>query len=694
VTLLVIACSSDSSGPSDSQPVADADTSGDPATGDTGPDGSPDAVDASPDTADADASAGDGGSGADQGNGEGWFETGQSASHLLGAVGFDKSGGSLLFNHPKGIATDGTALLLADGNNNRVLVWRELPSENEAPDLVLGQPDFASNDSGDGPDEMSWPVGVAAGGGRFVVADTYNHRLLIYNGLPTTNGAEPDLVIDGVRSGDAFPLSPRRDRFVWPWGVWTDGTRLIVSSTATGSSDGGIGFGGWVLIWNDFPSDSETPADILLTADGNFGTPRSITTDGTSYLLVGDHNASGTAIQTGSWLWTTFPTSDASPDGFLVDPDRPFIWLAGDSNEAGQLLMIGGGLHLWNGIPSSDSTAPDVTLNGGAWSLRGGDGSGVALAGDRAFVSDYNMNRVVVFDELPTRSLDAPDFALGALDLQTDTFGENHFITNGVPASNGEVLLVGDGYDKRLYCWTDPSTAQADSPTAVFDFEDGVTDIAVFGDSAVAVGPMRGLRIWEDGLPCDGSGPDHLLSGSIGSFTVDRPNSVALDEHYFYLLQDGRLYVWNELPTSDQSPAFSLDLGTQGRSLYSDGTHLSVSDGRSFRVYEVATLGADAEAQSIPPGDWSSILGQGIVHDGHAFLVDRGFNRVYVWERVEDALAGEPAEVLLGASGWDDTDPGVRQDALFWPDRIAWDGRRLWVGEFKFSGRVVAFEVD
>ena len=55
------------------------------------------------------------------------FETGQEASILLGGIDFNRTGGELLFNHPKAIATDGISLAFCDGNNNRVLVWRALP---------------------------------------------------------------------------------------------------------------------------------------------------------------------------------------------------------------------------------------------------------------------------------------------------------------------------------------------------------------------------------------------------------------------------------------------------------------------------------------------------------------------------------------------------------------------------------------
>jgi hypothetical protein len=63
---------------------------------------------------------------------------------------FNTAGGPLVFNHPSGIASDGSRLLLADRNNNRVLVWNRLPAANDPPDLVLGQPDFSTNSSGGG----------------------------------------------------------------------------------------------------------------------------------------------------------------------------------------------------------------------------------------------------------------------------------------------------------------------------------------------------------------------------------------------------------------------------------------------------------------------------------------------------------------------------------------------------------------
>jgi hypothetical protein len=82
------------------------------------------------------------------GNTSGWFKTGQNASIMLSGIDFNNTGGALLFNHPGKVATDGKHLLLADRNNNRVLIWNSLPSQNQKPDLVLGQENFESNNPG------------------------------------------------------------------------------------------------------------------------------------------------------------------------------------------------------------------------------------------------------------------------------------------------------------------------------------------------------------------------------------------------------------------------------------------------------------------------------------------------------------------------------------------------------------------
>ncbi len=100
----------------------------------------------------------------------------------------------------RGIGTlDGGRFYVADGEYNRVLIWNTPPTaDGDLPDLVLGQPDFTTgtaNTGGISANTFSLPVDVAYLGGKFIVTDYNNHRVLVWNSLPTTNGQAADAVI-------------------------------------------------------------------------------------------------------------------------------------------------------------------------------------------------------------------------------------------------------------------------------------------------------------------------------------------------------------------------------------------------------------------------------------------------------------------------------------------------------------------
>ncbi|MDP6958521.1 MAG: hypothetical protein QF645_06865, partial [Planctomycetota bacterium] len=219
------------------------------------------------------------------------YTTGQPGDLMLSGIGFNQTGGPLLFNHPKGVETDGTRLYLVDGNNNRVLIWNTLPDDSEdLPDIVLGQETFETNDAGSGLNNMNWPMSLSAPSpeGPLLVADTYNNRILVWNKIPTESGQAADYAIEGHDRNSDQPMTEfTKGNFVWPWGVWSDGTRLVITSTAK-SIYGKVTFGGWSLIWNELPTgngvlkapdepaaghDTWPEADLLLTGKGKIGTP-------------------------------------------------------------------------------------------------------------------------------------------------------------------------------------------------------------------------------------------------------------------------------------------------------------------------------------------------------------------------------------------------------------------------------------
>jgi hypothetical protein len=101
-------------------------------------------------------------------------------------------------NSPRGINVDPQGrLFVADGtSSNRVLIWNTIPTTNNAPaNVVIGQPDFISNSTPATAAGLSIPLSAFSNGERLFIADNNNNRVLIFNSIPTTNGASADMVL-------------------------------------------------------------------------------------------------------------------------------------------------------------------------------------------------------------------------------------------------------------------------------------------------------------------------------------------------------------------------------------------------------------------------------------------------------------------------------------------------------------------
>jgi uncharacterized protein (TIGR03437 family) len=109
---------------------------------------------------------------------------------------------------PRFALSDGTNLYVADGGNDRVLIYNPIPTANAAgASIVLGQTDFITDAPTDGADTMDAPSGLAWDpiAGNLYVADTYNQRILVYT------MAEQDLPYNGVLntfSGNIYAIDP------------------------------------------------------------------------------------------------------------------------------------------------------------------------------------------------------------------------------------------------------------------------------------------------------------------------------------------------------------------------------------------------------------------------------------------------------------------------------------------------------
>jgi hypothetical protein len=152
------------------------------------------------------------------------FVTDMDADLVLGqpdfASGARNGGGSdeQSIDYPSDVCSTGSALLVADRDNHRVLVWNTLPqSTNEPATAVLGQADFTvPGQPGLGDSMLDSPVGIHQEGQAILVHDGENHRVLLWDRIPDpgTMGSpadrvigQPDLISGGQNAGGVSPSS-------------------------------------------------------------------------------------------------------------------------------------------------------------------------------------------------------------------------------------------------------------------------------------------------------------------------------------------------------------------------------------------------------------------------------------------------------------------------------------------------------
>lgn len=157
-------------------------------------------------------------------------------------------------------------LFVADTGNRRLLIWNQWPVENGQPaDVVLGQPGFdCRNENGGGSPTASslrWGHGITIWQGNLVVADAGNHRVMIWQGIPTESNT-PCMAVLGQSTFQDVELNrglyhPSAASLNMPYGVTAMGDWLWVADTANSR------LLGW-FYHTDLRSLHGVPADALI----------------------------------------------------------------------------------------------------------------------------------------------------------------------------------------------------------------------------------------------------------------------------------------------------------------------------------------------------------------------------------------------------------------------------------------------
>ncbi len=601
----------------------------------------------------------------------GWFKTGQEADIVLNWFGFNSSGGPLFLNHPMGIASDGTHLLVADTRNNRILIWNHLPTGNEEPDIVLGQKDFYSCEPGSTMDKLRWPVDVATDGKRIVVADTYNDRILIWNSFPEKNGEPADIVIEDID---------------WPWSVWTDGEKLIVTNTMIEPK---------VLIWTSFPVTSDEKPDIILRND-DFGTPRNIVSDGKTYLIIGDHNAKNTP-RGGNFIWLSFPeTGDEPYDAYIGGEVLWSSTVIGDD-----LFAIANHIPLYikdfrklkGEYDLIELMDEGVAKAFGNLFLQDGDGSGAVHVyngtHEITYISLYNGGRIVGYFGKPEDR--KPDFVICSDNVMTNPFTDvYYFIENGKPISNGETLIVLGEFGRKVAVWKNIPDEDGALPDVVYVLPISPNGGDIDDDGKIYVAGQGGIAVWES-INDIISGKEPTIITNIPASPECQLKDIELDEKYVYIASGNTILVYQKPFDPEAEPWKIIEMEDNVIAISSNGDTI-------VAVLSNSKIGL-ASVDSIETGDvtWTFIdyhfnLPEDafIDKEGHLFVSDTCFNRVLIWNTLP-IKGDEPPDIVLGQDSFEPGPPKYTRDGLFWPYGVWFDGNYLWVGEYKFSHRVLRF---
>jgi hypothetical protein len=163
---------------------------------------------------------------------------------------------------PRGVFIDDSHVVVADSGNHRVLIWHGIPDCDEKPaDVVLGQPDGYTEGpaaGGRGPERgMHLPTGVLIHDGRLIVADAWHHRILVWDSVPQANDVAPDVILG---QPDASSVSENRGGACSATGFyWPFGIGVVGSAfwvTDTGNRR--------VLGWQRGVPEPGQPPDVIL----------------------------------------------------------------------------------------------------------------------------------------------------------------------------------------------------------------------------------------------------------------------------------------------------------------------------------------------------------------------------------------------------------------------------------------------
>lgn len=376
-----------------------------------------------------------------------------------------------------------TELFVCDTDNHRVLNFTTVPTANNtAANLFQGQPTVSSSQAKG--HLMNQPSGVVITGSQMIVCDKLNNRVLIYNTVPTSGNPDPDVIVGQANlfdtlanQGGAAGLNTLRD----PEWIATDGTRLVIADTGNHR----VLIYNTIPAANDTAADTVLGQANGTTVTANSGglsgatmdTPTAIAISGTQLFVCDRDNHRVLIFDDVTTVATGASADNVIGQADLVSnlPNRGTEVGATTLYSPGGVAVVAGRLYVadtdnnrvlgFNAIPTTNGPTPNFVL--GQFNLNANiaqtstsglrEPSGIASDGTGFLIADTGNNRVLYFDTLPITNNASAETVIGQLGLSSFNANQGNSVPSTTTLSsprgvffNGVDIWVADEGNSRV----------------------------------------------------------------------------------------------------------------------------------------------------------------------------------------------------------------------------------------------------
>ena len=391
-------------------------------------------------------------------------------------------------SHPEGVVVDaGGDLYVADTQNSRVVRYRGAATavSGVAADGVFGQPGFITAAVGGGTGQMAKPRGLAVEGNYLAVADTQNHRVLVFENYSTlANGAAPTF-----KFGETGLAGTTNQRFSSPTCVALSRGGFFLNQKAslwvgdTGNRR--------VLRFPSFP----VPSSAFITSDA--------TANGV--LGVGNFTTQGGGGR---------DLAEFIPGGLAVDGARLYVsdFRVDGSGGNQRVLRFEAALTKQNGAASDGTVGVDASSK----PVSLGQPRQLAVKDGKVWVADSSFSRVVRYDAAAAAAIKQdPEWAMGNL-AGRFTYHEISDMTEDSKTGKFFVCWRREGIVQRF------TSAAAFRAGALHEVEFGGLTVPLTLDNPSGIRILRGQT--QGTLVVADTGNNRLILFSNATTTlVDRP---------------------------------------------------------------------------------------------------------------------------------------------------------------------------